>query len=479
MQKVTRTLLSAVLMMLTATMSSGLMAEDKPETVAIKPDKFRVTVKLSGVFESSQLSEVKLRPDVWSTFKVESVAPQGTRVKQGDVILKFESKEIDEAIREATFEVENGKLSHEEARVELEALKKLVPLDLNDARESFKMANVELDYYQRFYEKLNRMRTDMSLKSSEQNLESVQEEYDQLNKMYKADDLTEETEEIVLKRAMQQIESAKLWHEFSKVSHQEEIQFGLPKAKQRVEEGVVRASLNLQRVEVTLPASLRKKEIEVEKTRLSLSKNEEKLAQLKEDRKLMTIISPADGIVYYGACERGRWGDAQKLAESLKPGESAATQTVLLTIVNHAAMFVRAEVPEKELYRVLPESPGRMTPTAYPHDRINCRVATIEPVAFGDVIYDARIMITSDPPHDVHPGMNCEVVLTTYEQGAVLSLPNDAVFTDDDDDSQKYVYVDEGGKGIRRDVKTGESSETRTEITAGLVADEVVHLKKP
>ena len=49
----------------------------------------------------------------------------------------------------------------------------------------------------------------MSLKSSEQYLAYAAEELNQLKKMYEADDLTEETEEIILQRAQYQYERAK------------------------------------------------------------------------------------------------------------------------------------------------------------------------------------------------------------------------------------------------------------------------------
>ncbi|MEZ6055701.1 MAG: HlyD family efflux transporter periplasmic adaptor subunit [Planctomycetaceae bacterium] len=476
----TQTRWMAYLLLWSFTTSGLLSAAEKAGTEKVAPGKFLVQLKLSGVFESPEMTEVQLRPDEWSSFKVERVVKPGTPVRQGDVLIQFEVKEIEEAIRETTFAVETGRLSLEEAMVELETMKQVAPLDLKDARQSHEMAVMELDYYNRFFEKLNRMRTDMSLKSSLQNLESAQEEFDQLEKMYKADDLTEETEEIVLKRAKQSIESAQLWHEFSKVNYQQEIQFELPKQKERVEEAVVRAQSALQRTQVTVPASLRKKEIELEKAKLSLAKETEKLERLKLDRKLMTIVSPVDGVVYYGAAERGRWSEATKMLEALKPGQSVPTEKVLITIVNDSNLFVRAEVPEKELYRVTPGLSGRTTPTAYPNDRIASKVESVEPVALGEVNYDARISLdVVAGAKKVQPGMNCEVRLTVYQQDAVLSLPNDAVFADDDDDTQRYVLIDEGGTGVRRNVTVGQMNDTRTEITAGLAAGDVVHLKKP
>ena len=51
--------------------------------------------------------------------------------------------------------------------------------------------------------------TEFSLKMAKEVLEYEQEELHQLEKMYKADDITEETEQIVLKRARDTVERAK------------------------------------------------------------------------------------------------------------------------------------------------------------------------------------------------------------------------------------------------------------------------------
>ena len=71
----------------------------------------------------------------------------------------------------------------------------------------------------------------MSLKTSEQYLAYAAEELNQLKKMYEADDLTEETEEIILQRAQYQYERAKFSYEAAKIRNEEAIEFQLPRGK--------------------------------------------------------------------------------------------------------------------------------------------------------------------------------------------------------------------------------------------------------
>ena len=83
---------------------------------------------------------------------------------------------------------------------ELDNLKESTPQKLEAAKRSHRVANEDFTYF----DKTNRVQREKSarfnLKSAEQRLENALEELKQLEKMYKADDLTEETEEIILKR---------------------------------------------------------------------------------------------------------------------------------------------------------------------------------------------------------------------------------------------------------------------------------------
>ncbi len=187
------------------------------ETLTIKPGPFQVKVALDGVFEAGDLHEVILRPDVWSTLKIDKVIEPGTRVKKGDPVLWLETRKIDQEIKDLELQRELGYLSIKQAEAELAALEKSFPLDMEEAERSAQIAQEELDYFLKVREDLQRRSAEESLKSSQYSLEYAQEELDQLEQMYKADDLTEETEEIILKRAKRSVEQGQFYLESGKI----------------------------------------------------------------------------------------------------------------------------------------------------------------------------------------------------------------------------------------------------------------------
>ena len=57
------------------------------------------------------------------------------------------------------------------------------------------------------------------------------------------------------------------------------------------------------------------------------------------------------------------------------------------------------------------------------------------------------------------PGMNCTVKFVAYQKDDALTVPTIAVFADDNDEDQRYVYVPgKDGKSFKKSVKVGKSN---------------------
>ena len=66
----------------------------------------------------------------------------------------------------------------------------------------------------------------------------------------------------------------------------------------------------------------------------------------------MTVHSPADGLVYYGRCDRGHWPSAAATAQKLQKGGVIAPDEVFITVVAARPIDIRATVDEKDLLRL-------------------------------------------------------------------------------------------------------------------------------
>jgi multidrug efflux pump subunit AcrA (membrane-fusion protein) len=112
---------------------------DKPATpsthkVAAAP--LKVEVSLSGMIESSAMQEVALAPKEWKEWLVvEAVAP-GTRVKKGELLIRFETTKIDEALHDIEAGRALANLALEQAQKDLALLEESTPVNLAQAERA-------------------------------------------------------------------------------------------------------------------------------------------------------------------------------------------------------------------------------------------------------------------------------------------------------------------------------------------------------
>ena len=469
----------------TAAWSQDAKPGDKPPekpvatTHKVTARPLKVEVSLSGVIESSAMQEVALVPKEWPQWLLaEAVAP-GTRVKKGDVLIKFETTKIDEALRDLEAGQALANLALEQAQKDLALLEESTPVNLAQAERAKKIADEDLERYEKVEADLAQKSTEFQLKLAAQILEYNEEELKQLEKMYKADDLTEETEEIVLKRARNDVEQAKFRFEQTKSNHERSLKFDLPRAMEAKKDAAKLASLGWEKTRTTLPLALSKQKLDLEKLLLDRKKADEKLAQMKLDREQMTLKSPADGVVYLGRCVRGKWPAAAELAGRLRAGGAVQPREVVMTIVGEGSLFVRASVPEKDLADVQPGTAGVAVPAAFTSGRLAVAVAEVSPIPISDGTFEARLNLTGKWSEPLVAGMDCDVKLVPYKKADAIAAPAKTVFTDELDETQRYVFVVKEGKPAKQPVKVGRASGERLEITEGLKAGDEILLDKP
>ncbi len=460
-------------------------AEDPapPKTHPVTSGPFEAAITLDAALELQGAVEVQIKPEEWTTFTVETAVVHGSPVKEGDSLVKFESKALDREMEDLKFQVEAGELAIKLARIELELLDKSAPLDLEAAERSSQVAAEEWDFFLKTGEALERQTVDENLKSIREMLEGSQEELTQLEKMYKADDLTEETEEIILKRARREVERAEFTLKFSQVNHDRRLEQELPREKRQKEIAKDREALALSKTKVNLPLTLSQKKVELEKLEHGQSQLAQRVERLTKDREWLELKAPIEGFVVYGEAERGKWLTTDAMRTSLRRGGSISPHQVILTVVpTTKGAILWAEIPEKDLGQCQSGQFGHFTETAYMGDPVKCELKAISNIFTKDGIYSAAFVAAEKAP--VRPrimtGMTGKIRLVVFSEANVVAVPSAAVFADEDDPSQRYVYLAvAGGEPRQQSVEVGQASATRTHIKSGLKTGDQILLTKP
>ncbi|MDD4267216.1 MAG: HlyD family efflux transporter periplasmic adaptor subunit [Pirellulaceae bacterium] len=455
-------------------------AEAKPKLDTVKAEMFKIDLVLDGTFVAQTMTPVELKPESWTTFKVVKAVAHGTQVRKGEVLVEFESDKLEEAIADQETARQLAALSLQQAEIGLKLLEATTPIDLAMAERQKKIVQEDLARFLKIDLELSQKSAQYSLKSAEETLENQLEELKQLEKMYKADDLTEETEEIILKRQRNAVDRARFYLELAKNRFDETTNVLLPRETETVKVSAELLKLALERVKSTVPLDLEREKINLQKLKIEQKRDAERFAKLKKDLRLMKLTAPADGIVYYGKCVRGKWTGGSAIADKLEPGASASVG-VLMTIVNPRPVAIRASVNQKDLQWLKAGLAGTVTPTVAPDARAAASVTRVESIPGVDGGFAAELRVTlSDEMSAIMPGMDCKVKLVPYLKKRTLTIPAKAMKVDELDDTRHYVQlVQDGGRTVRQAVTVGKKSGEKVEILDGLAAGDKILAEYP
>ena len=448
----------------------------------VKAEHFKVEVGLKGIMVARNTTEIVLRPEVWSEFKIEEIVPHGSDVYEGQVLVRFDSRKLQQAIAALELELHLSDLAIRRAEEELPRLKKMLDLKLSDTQRNAKRARTDYDRFkkmeQQFFEKM----IDYTVKGSEFQLDYVLEELQQLEKMYEADDLTEETEEIILKRQRNSVDLARFNVEDAEFYRDRALKIMLPRMESQLQDNIETTKLAFERAGMSKNLDLNRARYELEKTKQQREKSADRHAKLVSDKSLLELKAPTAGIVYFGHATRGQWSNMASMINKLRPHNSAASNSILMTIVKPRPLYVAGDIGEADRPGVKVGQPAKIVlpPKGSPKLEATVETLSMAPISSAKFWIDLKLLTESEPEWLV-AGMTCKVKVVTYDQANAIVVPKDAIHSDEDNEEAEYVWVvdpDDASIGAqRRSVKTGQRSGENIEIVAGLEVGDVVSLE--
>lgn len=464
-------------------------AEKKKDRKTAKAEikRVRVVATLDGTFTAEKMTPVALRPEAWTQFEIVEVVDHGSEVHAGQTLVKFDGEKFDEELAELELQLHVSELAIRKAEEELPRLEKSLTMAAAEAERTDKNTREDFDRFHKIERPMLLKSIEYSLKSAQFQLDYSQDELDQLEKMYEADDLTEATEEIVLKRTRTEVDFAKFNLEQTKQFADELLTIRLPRFEIEIKESLDKAALALAQAKAALAIDVNRARYDLEQQRQTRAKSLDRHAKLLADRALLELKAPADGIVYYGECEDGGWSDMASMISKLKPHGTVSADAVLMTILERRPLQVLAQVGEARRPEFSVGLAAKVVPPVENAEWLPAKLESITaiPVATGKFNADFDLA-GAELPDWIVAGMSCKVKVTTYDKEDALVVPKKAVHTDKDDEELKFVWLivskDGDSKGAeakaeRRNVKLGKSSGEHVEITSGLKAGDVVSLE--
>ncbi len=461
----------------------GFAAESKtgsspaPATHTIAKGALKAKAQFDAVFESAEMAPVKLETKAWTDLTVLEAVAHGARVKKGEPLVKLDTEKLLEQIKELEQEQPAATIALDTAVAELANLEESTPLKMDTAKRTHRVANEELTYFESTGRAQREKNSRFNLKSAEQRLQNAKEELQQLEKMYKADDLTEETEEIILKRQKFAVEVAELGLESSKLLNERDFKTLIPREHETLKASKKDQDQAFALSEQTLPKALAKKRFDLDKLKRDQKKAEKKLADLKKDLDGMSITAPMGGMVYYGACENGKWTTGGSVAKKLVPTGKLSANEVFITLVNPEKLQLRAVATEADLANLKSGLKGTAAPVSAPDKKLSVKLEEIGFIPQPGGGYEAILSFQKEPGLRLMPGMNAKVSLGESSRADTLLAPKDSVFTEG---KKHVVYLSrEDAKPEKRTVKIGENDGKMVEVLDGLEEGDKILISKP
>ena len=213
----------------------------------------------------------------------------------------------------------------------------------------------------------------------------------------------------------------------------------------------------------------------------SLQKSKFEVDKAKTNLSYASIYSPINGVVLSVEVDEG-----QTVAASM------STPTLFVIAEDLTAMQVVADIDEADIGVVREGQRVEFAVDAYPSDKFRgvVKQVRLEPSVNSSVVTYEVIVSAPNPDLKLKPGLTANITVFTLEKDSVLTIPNKALRFKMDakflPPNMKILPLEEPAKGasvwvisddsiaVQRQVKTGMTNGSRTEILSGLELDEIV-----
>ena len=446
---------------------TGAVDPNVPVAVA-KRINLRDTIVERGTLSSQQTIAINCEMDGWQGHNIIYLMPEGTVVKKGEVVARFDSSRIVEQITQYKQYVAEYKLALQNAKEELIVQEK-------DNQSAIRAAVQALDFA-----KIDRAKyLEGDFKVSLSDIEgSISEQIATRDRTKRT---VENTQVLVekgfagfeeLRARKRELESAELRLKRDEQKRSMLLKYDFPKMSKEHKSKVEEAEFKVKTERSLAESRLAQKKQNVQGKENELKLREERLKELEKGIEKAIVKAPAAGTLAYN---HENW-----YGEEIREGGTVRNGQTMMYLPNMRSMQVEVGIHESLVSKVKPKQPAAIRIDSYAGVPFIGTVKSVAPLADSGYRVTAKnyktVITINEIPEEVSlkPGMTAQVELLIGYYPDVLVVPVQAVATYNDN---KYVYrKSESGEFVRTEVKAGRSNISFLEITEGIEAGEQIAL---
>lgn len=441
-----------------------------PAIHVVAKGDLKLDIRGEGFFQARDAFDVRIRLRSYSgPLVISSIAPHMSSAKKGDVLIAFEPVHMKWALESAENELATAVAALQKAEAEAQLAVRTEALSLRIAEDSLKQAEEAVKWWQTVDGPHMLLSADLAVTNARNYVEDQSDELDQLRKMYKAEDLTTATADIVIKRAVRRLENAKISLKMQEERREKTRTSEYKAAEQRVRDAVEQARNALESLKIAQAHAAVTRKAGLAGARIAVEQAQRKVDDLKADAAAMTVTAPFDGTVMYGQIVDGQWqgGDVR----ALRPGERATAGQVLMRLVKPGHLTFEATVPEHQALWIQPGAKVVIVPGALAPATIEAKCPALMVVSRGTpgaLAFKLEVPL-EEADARLLPGMKGSFQME-ITRADVLCIPASAV------SAGMVTFKRPDGSTEKRRVTLGMSDGKNVEVIAGLVAGDCIVL---
>ncbi|MCM8821754.1 MAG: efflux RND transporter periplasmic adaptor subunit [Candidatus Omnitrophica bacterium] len=446
------------------------------------------------------LKSQKIINEVPGSRNILEVVPEGTQiteedVKNGKILLKLDSKDIENDLDQQKVNLETSYASFKEAEENLEIQKKQNESDINQAQLKVKFAMMDLEKYLGDEIAKSVLASRRSAIDYQQILKNPALGGDALNKKRQYENKIDLAKEELARSqdtvdwstklagkgyvTKSELEADKLAFqqknvslEQAKLDYQLFINYDFPRQIEQLLSNYLEAVADLDRVKSKCQSRLIQAEANVKSKKATYNLTKVRLETTLRNLEKCTIKATQPGFVVYATT--GRW-----FVESpIQPGTSVRQYQELLNLPDFSTMGVEVKIHESSVEKIKPGLPVKIKVDAFPDRIFTGKVQNIALMPDPTMKWlnpDLNVyvcQISLDKSYDyLRPGMSAQVEITVKVLKNVLVIP---IVSVNFKEGKAYVNVLKGKNIETRQIVIGESSESEVEVKTGLNEGEVI-----
>jgi RND family efflux transporter MFP subunit len=443
---------------------------ERPLVAAARKGTLRITVTERGNLEScvtvDGICEINANQN-----KIIFLVPEGTGVKKGDVVCKFDSSEIDKNVAQQDIKVKQAEARIETTQQEMEIQRNKGESEIIAAKVELTLARLDLEKYQEgdYPAETTKQKGEIGLKKKD--LEESRNKLAQYKGLMKKGFTTPE------KVHIQEMEVARteLQYESSLLELRVKEKYEAKRKTTEFSAKVDQSSKKVDQAKATAKAQVSKAASEYEAAKATADIERQQLKEYLKQKDKTVLRAEQGGIVAYA---NEAWYDSSR---QIREGATVYSLQKIFSLPDMSQMQVKVNIHESLIKKLKVGQKAEVRIDAFPNIVFTGSVKSVSQLADstrpwmtgGVKQYPSIVKLDSLLGHDLKPGMTAEARIAVGELNNVLTVPVQAIA---EHKGEFFAFVDTPTGPERRKVKIGENNETHVQVLAGLKEGDSVAL---